>query len=163
MIENPATCSKIFNCAGKTLDLSTPAVMGILNITDDSFFDGGSYVTTDAQLRQAEKMVGDGASIIDIGAVSTRPGIKVSSEEEEEKRLIPALKSLISHFPDVIFSIDTFRTEIASATFNEGAGMINDIYGGTYDSGMIPFVVSRNLPYILMHMQGTPENMQAHP
>ncbi len=148
---------------GKTLDLATPKVMGILNVTPDSFYDGGKYKNYAKLLWQAEKMIADGAAILDIGAVSTRPGAKEVTEKEELKRLLPALKLLRSTFPDTFISIDTFRAGVAIASSDQGADIINDIYSGDYDGQMFAAIKKIRLPYIIMHMQGTPSTMQVNP
>jgi len=152
-----------FSCAGKILDLSHPVVMGILNITPDSFYDGGYYPSIPDQLSQAEKMLNEGASIIDIGAISTRPGAGFVDEEEEISRLLPILTAIKNHFPDTIVSVDTFRSSVAKIVIENGAGMINDICGGRYDLNMIGTIQSAKIPYIMMHMQGDPGNMQVSP
>jgi dihydropteroate synthase len=151
------------DCAGIVLELKNPVVMGILNITPDSFFDGGKYQTQATQLKQTEKMISEGASIIDIGAVSTRPGSAEVSEKEEIKRLLPALKTLKTYFPKTIFSVDTYRSKVAKAAVDHGAGMINDIFGGRFDEKMMKVVARANVPYIIMHMQGVPSDMQINP
>ena len=153
----------IFNCNGQTLDLSSPKVMGILNLTPDSFYDGNVYPQLKDQLNRVEQMIFEGAAIIDIGAVSTRPGALPVDEMEEAARLLPALKEIRYSFPQTIISIDTYRSGIARQCFECGAGIINDIYGGRYDKGMIPWVHSMGIPYVVMHMQGTPQNMQQSP
>ena len=153
----------IFNCAGKLLDLSHPVVMGILNITPDSFYDGGFFPSITEQLAQVEKMLTEGAAIIDIGAVSTRPGAGFVDESEEINRLLPALTAIKKHFQDSIVSVDTFRSGVAKRVIESGAGMINDIYGGRYDMNMIETVQSAGIPYIIMHLQGDPANMQDYP
>lgn len=142
---------------------SSPIVMGILNVTTDSFFDGGNYVSEEKWLTHAKKMIGDGAEIIDIGAYSTRPGAKNISEEEETKLLIKAIKSVRQHFPDVLISADTFRASVAEKAVEAGANIINDISGGTMDVNMFKTIAKLQVPYILMHIQGTPENMQKKP
>lgn len=151
------------DCGGINLDLKTPVVMGILNITPDSFYDGGKYQTKAMQLRQTEKMVTEGASVIDIGAVSSRPGSAQVDEKEEIRRLIPALKTLKTYFPKTIFSVDTYRSKVAKAAIDHGAGMVNDIFGGRYDEKIIRVVAKANIPYIIMHMQGVPADMQINP
>jgi dihydropteroate synthase len=143
--------------------ISTPAVMGILNITPDSFFDGGVYAHPDSQIRQVERMIGEGATIIDIGAVSTRPGAELISETCELERLIPALTLIRNNFPGILISIDTYRPVVARAAVEHGAGMINDIYGGRFDESMIGEVAKLKVPYVLMHMKGSPANMQENP
>jgi dihydropteroate synthase len=154
---------RLLDCSGLILDLKTPVVMGILNITPDSFYDGGSYLTHAAQLKQTEKMLLEGASIIDIGAVSTRPGSDPVSEKEEIERMIPALKLLKSYFPKTIFSVDSYRSKVAKVAIDNGAGMINDIFGGRFDEKVIKLVAKANVPYIIMHMQGVPSDMQINP
>jgi dihydropteroate synthase len=152
-----------FSCAGKLLDLSHPVVMGILNITPDSFYDGGCYPAIPDQLSRVEKMLDEGAAIIDLGAVSTRPGALPVDEEEEIRRLLPSLAAIQKHFPDSILSVDTFRSNVARIVIENGAGMINDIYAGRFDLKMIDTIQSAGIPYIMMHMQGNPANMQDSP
>jgi dihydropteroate synthase len=147
----------------RELDLSNPQVMGILNLTPDSFFDGGRFKGIDAQLNQAETMFAEGASIIDLGAVSTRPGSPEISETVELERLLPPLKAIRRHFPGQVISVDTFRPAVARAAAAEGADMINDIYGGRFEPGMFETMAALKLPYILMHMKGTPAAMQENP
>jgi dihydropteroate synthase len=152
------------NCNGKPLDLSVPAVMGILNITPDSFFDGGQYLSVADQLRQVEIMLGQGAKIIDIGAVSTRPGAAEVCQTGELERILPSLKAIRHSFPSAILSVDTYRPLIARAAVENGADMINDIYGGRFEQGaMMDTIASLNIPYIIMHMKGDPHNMQDNP
>jgi dihydropteroate synthase len=148
------------NAGGKILDLSTPKVMGILNITPDSFFEGSRVQSQKDILHQAEKMLVEGADILDLGAYSSRPGATDISVEEERERLIPALQVLVKHFPDVVFSIDTFRASIAKDAIKNGAHIINDISGGNLDVDMYKTVAELGVPYILMHMRGTPQNMK---
>jgi len=138
--------------------------MGILNYTPNSFFDGGKFNTTNDALNQIEKMLADGADIIDIGAISTKPGSSILSYKEEKERLLPLFKEISKNFNDVIFSLDTFRSEIAKQFVNEyGVSIINDISAGELDSEMFETIAKLNVPYIIMHMQGTPENMQNNP
>ncbi|MFV0530935.1 MAG: dihydropteroate synthase [Flavobacteriales bacterium] len=151
------------NCKGKLIDLNTPKVMGILNITPDSFFDGGKYMCKSALLHQAEKMLQEGAHFMDVGSYSSRPGADHISEEEEIKRLIPAIELLMKHFPDSLISVDTFRSVVAKKAIEAGASLINDISGGEMDSLMFQMVADLQVPYILMHMKGTPQNMQQNP
>jgi dihydropteroate synthase len=153
---------KLF-CGGKILDLSSPVVMGILNLTPDSFFDGGRYPGISFQLKHVEQMLSDGAALIDVGAVSTRPGATETGQEEELERLLPVLDAIKREFPDCIVSVDTFRPGVAKAAAEHGAGMINDIYGGRFGQGMIELAASLKIPYILMHMKGTPATMQHDP
>ncbi|MDD5571512.1 MAG: dihydropteroate synthase [Bacteroidales bacterium] len=151
------------NCRGKLLDLSTPVVMGILNVTPDSFYDGGKYNSEKDVLIQAEKMISEGAAIIDVGAVSTKPGAKDVTEEEEKKRLFPLLEKLIKEFPETNFSVDTYRSGVAEMAIDKGAAMINDISAGGFDERMFEVIAKYNVPYIIMHIKGTPQNMQKNP
>ncbi len=151
------------NCNGKLIDLSTPKVMGILNITPDSFYDGGNYSSDIDILNQTEKMLNEGATFIDIGAYSSRPNAEHISEDEELKRLLPTLKLLINKFPDILISVDTFRGKTASESVEIGACMINDISGGTLDKNMFQTIGKLQVPYVLMHIQGNPQNMQQEP
>ena len=151
------------NCNGSLIDLSIPKVMGILNITPDSFYDGGKYKNESEILIQTEKMLSDGATFIDIGAYSSRPGAKHISEEEELERIIPVVKLLIEKFPGILISVDTFRSKVAKETIEIGAALINDISGGKMDENMFKTIAELQVPYILMHMQGTPQNMQKNP
>lgn len=153
----------LVNCNGRLLSFSPPAVMGILNLTPDSFFDGGKFTDTRRMLRHTGEMIKVGATIIDIGAQSTRPGSKLISEKEELKRLIPALEILLKKFPEMIFSVDTFRSSVAKAAINSGAHIINDISGGTMDKKMFTVLGKLQVPYILMHIIGTPQTMQQNP
>lgn len=153
----------LINCRGKLLDLSTPKVMGILNITLDSFFDGGKFTEEKAIIDQAGKMLSEGADILDIGAHSTRPGATDIPENEELNRLLPAIAAIRNKFPDAILSVDTFRAKVAEACISAGASIINDVSGGEQDEKMFETVARLNVPYILMHMQGTPQTMQENP
>ena len=149
------------NCKGICIDLSAPKVMGILNITPDSFYDGGKYKTPKSILYTVEKMRSDGATFIDIGAYSSRPGAQDISEDEELHRILPVLNLVLKEFPDVLLSIDTFRSRVAKKCLQVGAAMINDISGGKLDKKMIGVVSEFQVPYILMHMRGTPQTMKA--
>ena len=151
------------NCKGTLVDFSSPKVMGILNITPDSFFDGGKYQHKKAILTQTEKMLKEGATFIDVGAYSSRPGADHVSEEEELRRSLPAVALLLREFPDIYLSIDTFRSRVAKKTIEAGAAVINDISGGNMDALMFKTIAQLQVPYILMHMQGTPQTMQNHP
>ena len=151
------------NCGDKDINLSHKIVMAILNVTPDSFYDGGVNVTERTWLQKVEQHITDGAEIIDIGAVSTRPGAKEVTEEEELERLIPVIKSISKHFPEIILSIDTYRSEVAHAVISEGVGMINDISGGTFDPNILPVTAKAGVPYIVMHIKGNPKNMQINP
>ena len=139
--------------------MSRTLVMGILNITPDSFYDGGKYKNESEILIQTEKMLSDGATFIDIGAYSSRPGAKHISEEEELERIIPVVKLLIEKFPGILISVDTFRSKVAKETIEIGAALINDISGGKMDENMFKTIAELQVPYILMHMRGTPKTM----
>ncbi|WP_275314935.1 dihydropteroate synthase [Tenacibaculum bernardetii] len=151
------------NCKGTLIDLTSPKVMGILNITPDSFFDGGKYKDEHAILSQTEKMLQEGATFIDVGAYSSRPGAKHVSEAEELQRIVPVIKLLVKHFPDILISVDSFRSAVVKESINAGASIINDISGGVQDDKMFAAVASLQVPYIMMHMQGTPQSMQLNP
>lgn len=151
------------NIAGKLLTFEKPLIMGILNVTPDSFYDGGNFNSEEKIIAQVGKMLEHGANIIDIGAVSTKPGSKSVTETEEINRLIPVIKLVRKNFPDCIISADTFRSEVAIMAVHSGANIINDIYGGTFDDKMFTTIAALHVPYILMHMQGTPETMQQNP
>ncbi|MGZ3864743.1 MAG: dihydropteroate synthase [Bacteroidia bacterium] len=148
---------------GKMLNLSKPVVMGIINLTPDSFYDGGSLSTQEHILLRADRYIQEGAVILDIGAVSTRPGAVEVSEDEELRRLLPALRLLRSTYPGIFISVDTYRSKVALAAAEEGADIINDISGGTFDEDMFTVVAKTKLPYVLMHIQGTPQTMQQNP
>jgi len=154
---------QFINCKGNLIDLSTPKIMGILNVTPDSFYDGGRYTTEKDILKRVDKMLNDGATFIDVGAFSTRPKAKNVSLEEELNRSLKAIKTILKEFPETLISVDTFRSEVAQEAINAGACMINDISGGTLDSNIFQTVANLQVPYILMHIQGTPENMQENP
>jgi dihydropteroate synthase len=150
-------------CRDLLLDLSTPAVMGILNLTPDSFYDGGKFNSTENALQQAGKMISEGAKIIDIGAVSTRPGAQRVPETEEWNRMKEVIPVLRENFPGTILSIDTYSSAIAKKAIGAGAHIINDISGGTMDAEMFETVAALQVPYVLMHIKGTPETMQKDP
>jgi len=135
--------------------------MGILNVTPDSFFDGGRHGDEKAILRQVEKMLNEGADFIDVGGYSSRPGAKNFQLSEELDRTIPAIRTIIKNFPQCIISVDTFRSEVARQAVHEGALMVNDISGGDLDEGMFQLISQARVPYILMHMRGTPETMKS--
>ena len=151
------------NCKGKLIDLDTPKVMGILNITPDSFFDGGKFRSDANILKHTEKMLSEGATFIDIGGYSSRPNAQHISEDEELKRVIPVVELLIKKWPEILISIDTFRSNVATKCVNIGACMINDISAGNMDVKMFTTVAKLQVPYIIMHMQGTPQTMQKSP
>ena len=148
------------NCKGQLIDLSTPKVMGILNITPDSFYDGGLYKNENEILLQVEKMLIEGATFVDIGAYSSRPDALHIDETEELKRIVPVVNLILSHFPETLISIDTFRSEVARQCIETGAALINDISAGKMDDHMMPTVAKLKVPYVMMHMKGTPQNMQ---
>lgn len=151
---------KTLNIQGKPWVLDTPKVMGILNVTPDSFYDGGRFNMEDAMLRQVEKLLQEGAAIIDIGGYSTRPGAPETSEEEETFRVVESIDSILKRFPDTLISVDTFRSNVARRAVESGAVIINDVSGGTLDDKMFETVAAAKVPYILMHMRGNPSNMQ---
>jgi len=153
---------KSINCKGKLIDLNSPKVMGILNLTPDSFYDGGKYRSEKDILLQTEKMITEGATFVDIGAYSSRPGAEHISEEEELSRLIPVLELILKKFPELLISIDTFRSKVAKNTIETGACMINDISAGNLDDQMFETIGKLQVPYIIMHMKGNPGNMQTN-
>jgi dihydropteroate synthase len=150
---------KTLNIRGKILELSTPKVMGVINITSDSFYANSRSATESDALRLAENHMNNGADMLDIGAYSSRPGAAHISEEEEMERLLPSVQAIASRYPSVPISVDTFRARIARAAVDCGAGMINDISGGTLDQDMFATIARLNVPYVLMHMRGTPQSM----
>jgi len=152
------------NCQGRLVDLSKPLIMGILNLTPDSFYDGGKFTGLDEQEKRVKEMIGQGMDILDVGAYSSRPGASHISSDEEWYRLEPLLKILAEKFENLNYSIDTFRSEIAGrAVLDYGACMINDLSAGSLDPKMFETAAKLNVPYILMHMQGTPQTMQDNP
>lgn len=148
------------NFSGKLMSLERPKVMGILNVTTDSFFDGGSYVTDRAALDRVGQMLDEGADIIDIGAMSTRPGAEELSEEVELSRIRHAVRLIHEAYPNAPISVDTWRASVAKAAVDDGASMINDISGGTFDEALIPLVGAMQVPYCLMHTTAKPDRMQ---
>lgn len=149
------------NCLGKLVDLSLPKVMGILNVTPNSFYDGGKHSNEKAILNQVEKMLVEGATFIDIGAYSSKPNAAFVSEEEEISRLVPIVKLVLKHFSETLISIDTFRAIVAKAGIENGACIINDISAGSLDDTMLQTVAEFQVPYIMMHMKGNPQTMQS--
>lgn len=149
---------RTINCKGTLLDLTIPKVMGIINITPDSFYDGGRHAPNEV-LSKAEKILSEGGSILDIGGYSSRPGADVVSEQEELNRVIPAVTAIHRQFPDAIISIDTFRSKVAKEGILAGASLINDISAGALDEQMFHTVRELQVPYIMMHMRGTPQTM----
>jgi dihydropteroate synthase len=155
--------SKIIKQKGNSIDFSTPIVMGILNLTSDSFYDGGKYLTEENIIKKCVKIKKLGAKIIDIGACSSRPGSNPVSQQEELKRLIPAIKLVRKYTKNLFISVDTFRSEVAIACVENGADMINDISAGENDKNMFDTIIKLNVPYIMMHMKGNPLTMQNKP
>ena len=149
----------LLNAGGKLIDLSVPKVMGIINITPDSFYAGSRKQNVDSALQQAEKMLIEGAAFLDLGAYSSRPGAEDISVQEETGRLLPVVEALVKRFPDAVLSVDTFRAQVAEAAVIAGAHIINDISGGQLDAEMFRTVARLQVPYILMHMKGNPQNM----
>ncbi|WP_375238828.1 dihydropteroate synthase [Aurantibacter sp.] len=150
----------IINCKGQLVDLKSPKIMGILNITPDSFYDGGSYKNESEILLQVENMLNSGATFIDVGAYSSRPNAPFVSQNEELQRIIPVIKLLIQHFPSILISVDTFRSEVAKQSISQGAALINDISSGLRDDKMLQTIVDLDVPYIMMHMRGDSFSMQ---
>jgi dihydropteroate synthase len=153
------SANKTLNVQSKIVDLSTPKVMGILNVTPDSFYDGGKFVNDGSVVKQVEKMLAEGADFIDVGGYSSRPDADDITVAEEMTRIIPVVKILLKEFPSVIISIDTFRSAVAKAAIDCGAALVNDISAGELDGAMIETVAALQVPYIAMHMQGTPKTM----
>jgi dihydropteroate synthase len=151
--------NQTLNVQGRLFDLRTPLVMGVLNVTPDSFYDGGRYQTESAILNHVEKLLGEGALFIDVGAYSSRPGATDISVEDESKRALFALQIIVRNFPHALVSIDTFRSDVAYAAVNEGACLVNDISAGDLDPRMFETVARLNVPYIAMHMRGNPTTM----
>ena len=150
---------KTINAGGRVLDFNRPKVMGILNVTPDSFYSGNRFDSSEKALKAAERILSEGGEIIDLGAYSTRPGAIDISVDEEKERLLPSVRAILKEFPQAILSIDTFRAEVARAAVNEGAHIINDVSGGELDETMFKTATELKVPYILMHMRGNPENM----
>ena len=151
------------NCKGRLLVVDKPLVMGIINITPDSFYAGSRFEGIDDILRKAEQMLKDGASILDMGGQSTRPGSERVSEEEELNRLVMPVQMICKEFPESFLSIDTYYARVAKETVDAGASIVNDISAASMDAEMIPVVASLHVPYVLMHMKGSPDNMQVEP
>lgn len=151
----------LINCKGQLIDLSIPKVMGILNVTPNSFFDGGKYSNEDEIISQVDKMLSEGATFIDIGAYSSKPSAEFVTEQEEIDRIVPATELILKHFPEALLSIDTFRAEVAKASIESGAAIINDIAAGELDNKMFDVIAKYNVPYIMMHMRGNPQTMQS--
>lgn len=151
------------NCKGRLLVIEKPVVMGILNITPDSFFSGSRVMHKEELLKKAGQMLHEGAAILDIGGQSTRPGSKRLTADEEMERVLPAVEVLKATHPDCFISVDTFYAAVAKASVDAGADIINDISAGDMDDQMLSTVAALNVPYIAMHMKGTPDNMQSNP
>jgi dihydropteroate synthase len=151
--------NKTWNVRGRLVDLSTPKIMGVLNLTPDSFYDGNRYNNFSAAMSQVEKMVSEGADMIDIGGYSSRPGAEDISPDEEARRVVDIIAAAAKLFPDTLLSIDTFRSEVAKRAIDAGATIINDITGGDHDPDLPGLAIAHRLPYILMHMRGTPKTM----
>ena len=148
------------NCKGRLIDLTSPKVMGILNITPDSFYDGGQYTNNHDILKHVELMLREGATFIDIGAYSSRPNADHVNEADELKRILPIVNLILKEFPEVLLSIDTFKSQVAKQCIEAGAALINDISAGTLDHNMLQTIADLQVPYIMMHMRGTPQTMQ---
>ncbi len=153
----------VINCKGQLLDLSYPRVMGILNVTPDSFFDSGKFTDSKAILKRTGSMIKEGADIIDVGGQTSKPGAKTIGIKTELRRVLPAIKAIKDKFPNQLISIDTYHAEVAYWAVEAGASMVNDISGGNMDKTMLRTVGKLNVPYVLMHMQGTPSTMQQSP
>ena len=151
------------NCGGKLIDLTKPKIMGILNVTPDSFYDGGKFLNSDKYLMQVEKMLNEGATFIDIGGMTSKPGSKEIPVSEELSRVIKAVENVSNKFPKAIISVDTYRSEVAEESVNSGAQIINDISGGSFDNKMFNTIAKLNVPYIIMHINERPETMQQNP
>ncbi len=151
------------NCKGKIINLSTPIVMGVINIGPDSFYDGGRYRNKLDYIGRADELLSQGAAILDLGAASSRPGASLIDPNLEKRRLLPTLETILNKFPEAIISIDTYNATVAEEAIKAGAHIINDISAGSIDEKMFETVARLQVPYIMMHMQGTPENMQDNP
>ncbi len=149
------------NCHGKLIDLTLPKVMGILNVTPNSFYDGGKFTNEKAILNQVEKMLFDGVDFIDIGGYSSKPNAELVSENEELNRVVPVIQNIVKEFPNALLSIDTFRSTVAKESVENGIALINDISAGDLDENMMKTVADLQVPYIMMHMKGNPQTMQS--
>jgi len=150
-------------CNGTIIDLTRPKIMGILNVTPNSFYDGGKHNTLDAALKQTEKMILEGSTFIDVGGASSKPGVEEISIDEELKRVLPVIEKICLAFPKIFVSVDTYRSEVAKQAVAAGAQLVNDISAGNLDPNMLKAVGKLGVPYIVMHMQGTPQTMQNNP
>ncbi|TDS15814.1 dihydropteroate synthase [Sphingobacterium paludis] len=160
MMHLQTTAAQSLNLGGQLFSFERPLIMGILNVTPDSFFDGGQHYRADLAMAKAEQLLQDGADILDIGAFSSRPGARLISAQEEMDRALPVMEGLRTKYPDCKLSIDTFRADVAEEAVKAGAQLINDISAGTIDDHMFGTVARLKVPYVLMHMRGVPENMQ---
>ena len=160
MVKEIITTKHLLNLKGRLYDFEEPMVMGVLNLTPDSFYDGGRYDTVGKIISHTKKMLDEGASIIDIGGYSSRPGAFHIETSEEIRRVVPIISTLVNEFDNILISVDTFRSEVARAAIEAGACMVNDISGGTLDSNMWKTIASFQVPYVVMHMRGTPRDMQ---
>lgn len=158
--DSPFSKNPTLKIGGKIVDFSTPKIMGVLNVTPDSFFDGGKNNSLENAVNQAEKMIVEGVEFIDVGGYSSRPGADEVTVEEEINRTVPIVKAIHEKFPDVFISIDTFRQAVAEKNIAAGATWVNDISAGNLDDKMIPWVKSNKVPYIAMHMRGNPQTMK---
>ncbi|PQB03789.1 dihydropteroate synthase [Aureitalea marina] len=149
------------NCKGQLIDLQTPKVMGIINVTPDSFYDGGTTLDIDSILHQARTMLEEGATFLDVGGYSSRPGADDVPPTEELERVLPAIRAILNNIPEALISVDTFRAEVARVCVEAGAAMINDISGGQADPLMLQTVAELQIPYVMMHSRGNPRNMQS--
>ena len=155
---------KTIKLGNRELDFTVPAVMGILNVTPDSFYDGGKYLSEVKIVERIHQIMDEGADMIDVGAYSTRPGADYVADQEEIRRLLQAVELIRKHYPQAIVSIDTFRAKVAEEIVAaQGPVIVNDISGGTMDDGMFDYVARTGVPYIMMHIQGTPQTMQKNP
>mgnify|MGYP002056565307 FL=1 len=151
------------NCNGNIIDFTSPKIMGILNVTPNSFYDGGKHNRIDTALLQTEKMISEGATFIDVGGASSKPGVEEVSPDEELKRVLPVIEKISKNFPHIYISIDTYRSNVARQAVDAGAQLVNDISAGNADDNMLKTVGKLGVPYIAMHMQGTPKTMQNKP
>lgn len=149
------------NCKGNLIDLTSPKIMGILNVTPNSFFDGGKYADENSILQQVEKMLVDDATFIDVGAYSSKPNAEFVSENEEISRLLPVIDLVLKNFPETLISVDTFRATVAKKAIENGACIVNDISAGSLDEDMLKTIAKLQVPYIMMHMKGNPQTMQS--
>ena len=149
------------NCKGQLIDLTIPKVMGILNVTQNSFYDGGKWNSLDSIVDHVEEMIAAGATFIDVGAYSSKPNAEFMTEKQELEQILPIIKLLVEKFPKILISVDTFRAKVAESCISEGAAIINDISAGNLDAQMLPTIAKWQVPYIMMHMRGTPQTMQS--